>query len=117
MEKYDEAIGTHRAKIEHWKREMSKIKLHATDDNQTPELNVLSEEELAEARVETYQNLITKAEAELGRITPNLQVSISFNVAFMNILKLNVLFISSRQSQSSARKRSYIYPVLRNWMK
>ena len=75
MEKYDDAIRTHRAKIEHWKREMSKVKLHPTDENPAPEPALLTDEELAdiENRVENCKTMINQTEAELGRMTPNLQ--------------------------------------------
>lgn len=74
MEKFDEAIASFRAKVEHSKREMSKIKLQSTDGNPAPELKHISEEELEEFRVETFHNQITKTEAELGKMSPNLQV-------------------------------------------
>lgn len=74
MEKYDEAIASHRAKIEHWKREMAKIKLHAIDGNPAPELKLLTDEELEGIRVDTFQNMMTRTEAELGKMAPNLQV-------------------------------------------
>jgi hypothetical protein len=76
MEKFDEAIASHRAKVEHWKREMGKIKLQATDGNPAPELKHIAEEELDGIRIDTFQNQITKTEAELGKMSPNLQVNI-----------------------------------------
>lgn len=83
MEKFDEAIASHRAKVEHWKREMSKIKLTAVDGNPTPELKHIAEEELDGIRVDTFQNQITKTEAELGKMSPNLQVRIHFFYSFI----------------------------------
>jgi len=92
MEKYEETIANHQAKIEHWKKEMSKIKLHSTDASPNPELKLLSDEELADVRQETLQNFMTKAELELGKLSPNLQVKIiqslgctsSFHVSVYN---------------------------------
>lgn len=75
MEKYDEAIATHKAKVEHYKREMERIKLHPVDDNPTPELKQLNEEELAEMRIETISNKLSQSEAELAKMSPNLQVA------------------------------------------
>ena len=74
MEKYDETIANHRSKIEHWKKEMSKIKLHPTDANPNPELKALSEEEVANIKPDTLVNTITRTELELGKMAPNLQV-------------------------------------------
>lgn len=74
MEKYDEAIAANRAKIENWKREMNKIKLHGTDGNPAPELKLLTDEELNDIHVDTFKNTITRTEAELGKMSPNLQV-------------------------------------------
>ena len=77
MEKYDETIVNHQAKIEHWKKEMNKIKLHATDatDAGPSELKLLSDEELADVRQETLQNFTTEADLELGKLSHNLQVT------------------------------------------
>lgn len=75
MEKYEEAIGDHRNRIEHWKREMKKIKLHGTDGNPAPELNVLSDEELEGIRAEGLKNSISRTELELAKLSPNLQVN------------------------------------------
>jgi structural maintenance of chromosome 4 len=75
MEKYDEAIASHKAKVEHYRREMEKIKLHPVDDNPTPELKQLSEDELAEMRVDSIQNMLNKSEIELAKMSPNLQVT------------------------------------------
>lgn len=112
MEKYDEAIATHRAKIEHWKKEMSKIKLHPTDDNTATELILLTEEELADIRVETYQNMITKAEAELGRMTPNLQVRRQrWNLFILAELATRIAFLfhaPRRLLRNTGRRRNCI---------
>ena len=78
MEKYDEAIASHRAKVEHWKREMKKIKLQETDGNPAPELKLLTEEEMDDIRVDTFQNKISRTEAELGKMSPNLQVKFKY---------------------------------------
>ena len=75
MEKYDEAISSHKAKIEHYRREMEKIKLNPIDENPAPELKQLSEDELAEMRVDSVQNMLNKSELELAKMSPNLQVT------------------------------------------
>lgn len=87
MDKYDTAITTHRNNIEHWKREMSKIKLHATEANPSPELNVLSEEELEGIRIETLKNSISKLEVELAKLSPNLQVK---QPSFCELIKIMI---------------------------
>ena len=71
MEKYDETIVNHQAKIEHWKKEMNWRSNYAGPS----ELKLLSDEELADVRQETLQNFMTKAELELGKLSPNLQVT------------------------------------------
>ena len=86
MEKYDEAIATHKAKVEHYKREMERIKLHPVDDNPTPELKQLNEEELAEMRIETISNKLSQSEAELAKraITAGASEDAE-NLAFTNL--------------------------------
>lgn len=83
MEKFDAAIATHRHNIEHWKKEMSKIKLHSTEVNPTPELKVLSDEELEVIRPDTFKNSISKMEVELAKLSPNLQVNLLFSLTFL----------------------------------
>lgn len=73
MEKFEEAIASHRSKAEHWKREMGKIKLQAIDGNPAPELKLIAEEDMDAIRVDTFQNQITRTEAELAKMSPNLQ--------------------------------------------
>ena len=93
MDKFEEVIASHRAKVEHWKREMSKIKLQATDGNPAPELKHIAEEELDGIRVDTFLNQITKTEAELGKMSPNLQAIIRFFIhSFLNISIVFELF-------------------------
>ena len=92
MEKYDEAIASHRAKVEHWKREMKKIKLQETDGNPAPELKLLTEEEMDDIRVDTFQNKISRTEAELGKMSPNLQVKFkNFHIHFV-LIKISECF-------------------------
>lgn len=79
MEKFEEAIASHRAKAEHWKREMGKIKLQAIDGNPAPELKLIAEEDMDAIRVDTFQNQITRTEAELAKMSPNLQVQNDFS--------------------------------------
>jgi hypothetical protein len=74
IEKFDGVIGSHQAKIEHWRKEMSKIKLNPVDGEPEPQLQVMDDEELANIRQETLHNTITKTELELGKLAPNLQV-------------------------------------------
>lgn len=60
---------------------MSKIKLHSTEANPTPELKVLSDEELEVIKPDTFKNSITKTEVELSKLSPNLQVNLQL-IAF-----------------------------------
>lgn len=57
---------------------MNKIKLHGTEGNPAPELKVLPEEELDGIRVDNFQNIMTRTEAELGKMSPNLQVKLNY---------------------------------------
>lgn len=66
-------INDRRNKIEYWKREMAKIKLHEVDGNQKPDLKSLTDEEMDGLQVDTFQKMMTRTEAELGKMAPNLQ--------------------------------------------
>lgn len=104
IEKFDEAIASHRAKVEHWKREMSKIKLTAVDGNPAPEIKQIAEEELDGIRVDTFQNQITKTKAELGKMSPNLQVRIRLFV-FIHSETIKVSNVYFRLLRITERKK------------
>ena len=84
IEQFETRLNDLRAKVDHYKKDMAKIKLHPVDGEGSVELVIHSAEDLSRTKKEALLSHITKAELELSKLSPNLQVrfllSSSFNL-------------------------------------
>ncbi|NXO01789.1 SMC4 protein, partial [Rhinopomastus cyanomelas] len=73
IDQLDGHISTHQSKIKYWQKEISKLSLHAIDDQPLEELPVLSEEELeALGDLDAITKQVALLEAQCHNMKPNL---------------------------------------------